>query len=372
MLEHIDDSNMTFEPILITNDDRFGTDVNKMSNFFQLHIKHLVNAVTQSCDLHVLEQIPVADFGIIESILSGLCLKKGQNELQFNYVADLDALPENVKEMLRSGKYKLGESRQTPGNCRAVIVDENGKRVKDITFKAASPKNDTIINTQSIMMQMELRQINEVLEDIQMLQRYQIQRTRNQDQITPFLTARDYLLKSEMTTDFIERNSNLEKAFEYLSIAVNAVAIDLSVDTERFSRETNKLFRKSNVTNEFVEYIIKDIQFLTKFIGLQLAVCDRMGNPEQWKIVFDKYSFHLKAILSNPVNSRSQSAVDLLQLYTPYTKNNCDFWIDFKNEASSLVDNDSIFNDDKKKICIIQVEDINEETNPNQEVLEMS
>lgn len=54
---------------------------------------------------------------------------------------------------------KIGESRQVDGNLRAVIVDEAGTRVKDVTLKEVQINPGTMEALRSITNQLQMRQI---------------------------------------------------------------------------------------------------------------------------------------------------------------------------------------------------------------------
>ena len=54
---------------------------------------------------------------------------------------DFDNLPSDVRIKLKKGIYSIGESKQVEDNLRAVILDENGVRVKDITLKKVISKS---------------------------------------------------------------------------------------------------------------------------------------------------------------------------------------------------------------------------------------
>lgn len=63
------------------------------------------------------------------------------------YIPDFDNLPNEIKVKLKKGIYKLGKSRQVDGNARAVLVDQSGTRVRDITLKKVTNSIDMIDTT---------------------------------------------------------------------------------------------------------------------------------------------------------------------------------------------------------------------------------
>ena len=87
---------------------------------------------------------------------------------------------------LKKGIYSIGESKQVEDNLRAVILDENGVRVKDITLKKVISNPRKVETMHSIANQIQMRQIYAKLSEIQEFQTYQIQRDRDRDIIVPF------------------------------------------------------------------------------------------------------------------------------------------------------------------------------------------
>ena len=168
--------------ILATDEDKYGTDITKMSNFFEIYIQQLSCELSTNTLVDVLRNIPVADIGIINDVVRHAeVMMVGK----YGYVPDFDSLPHDIKTKFQKGIYKIGESKQVDGNMRAVILDENDIRVKDITLKRVKNNPDTVETTRSIANQMQMRQIYAKLDDIQELQSYQIDRDRDRDIVTP-------------------------------------------------------------------------------------------------------------------------------------------------------------------------------------------
>lgn len=91
---------------------------------------------------------------------------------------DFDNLPIDVKTKLKKGIYKVGNSKQVDGNLRAVILDENDVRIKDVTFKKVINNSGNIETARSIGNQLQMRQIYTKLADIQEIQTYQFEKDR--------------------------------------------------------------------------------------------------------------------------------------------------------------------------------------------------
>ena len=118
--------------ILVTDADKNGVDISKMSDFFGLYVQELSSDLTKEALWEQTKDIPIANLGILGEVLHyGKAVITSGVEL----VPDFESLPKDIKEKFEKGIYKHGKSRQVDGNLRAVIVDEKGTRDKDSTFK---------------------------------------------------------------------------------------------------------------------------------------------------------------------------------------------------------------------------------------------
>ena len=107
--------------ILVTDEDKHGTDIACMSDFFGIYIEQLSAELSNQVMRGVVEKIPAADVQILGELVHGVdVLLSGK----YGYIPDFDSLPNDVKDKLKKGIYTLGESRQVEDNVRAVVLDE--------------------------------------------------------------------------------------------------------------------------------------------------------------------------------------------------------------------------------------------------------
>ncbi len=133
--------------ILVTEEDKTGEDILAMSDFFSGYIQQLTDAIRTSAVTTYVPNIPVADFGIIgEVVQRAEVISQGATQL----LPDFDSLPKDIRQKLKDGIYKVGESKQVDGNLRAVVVDETGTRVKDVTLKEVNTNPGTLEASRSI------------------------------------------------------------------------------------------------------------------------------------------------------------------------------------------------------------------------------
>ena len=146
--------------ILITDEDKTGRDIAKMSNFFDGYISALFTKVSTGSSVELIHSFQAADIGIINEVLH---YTEALLSSKYGYVPDFDNIPIDIQTKLKKGIYTIGESRQVEGNMRAVILDENRDRIKDITLKKVLNDPDTMNAARNMVNQIQLRQINDKL-----------------------------------------------------------------------------------------------------------------------------------------------------------------------------------------------------------------
>lgn len=246
----MDDKNISIIPrnevhILVTEEDKTGDNILAMSDFFGDYVQQLVDMIRTNAVTTYVPSIPIADIGIIgEVVQRAEVISQGATQL----IPDFDSLPKDIRQKLKDGIYKIGESKQVDGNLRAVIVDETGTRVKDVTLKEVNINPGTLEVSKSITNQLQMRQIYAKLDVLREMQSFQIARDRDRDIKSPFLDARYYILKAqgENCTDK-EREKYLKKAADKLLSAVNSVYTDLTTSTEHMLNLTKfPIFQKKS------------------------------------------------------------------------------------------------------------------------------
>lgn len=344
--------------ILVTDIDKYGTDVTEMSNFFDVYIQQLSCELSTNTAVNVLEDIPIADLGIINDVVHHAeVMMKGK----YGYVPDFDSLPHDIKAKFDKGIYKMGESRQVGGNMRAVIMDENDVRVKDITLKRVMNDPDTMETTRSIVNQAQMRHIYAKLDDIQELQSYQIDRDRDRDIVNPFLNARDYILRAQIGGTPEEQKENLRKATDELTKAVNAIYTDMSTASEHLAKLTSwPIFQRRNQIKSYIGYLTLDLQLATRYVGVQMQAFDYLGDKASSKLALEGYQHVMQDFITKSINSKGQSAATLIHLNYPYNEVNRNWWYQFAVDMKPVLqaDRKSI---EGKEIYLVSVEDVKDE-----------
>ena len=346
--------------ILVTEADTNGYEISKMSDFMGLYARQLTRSLSDSSYVEAVSGIPVADIGIINDVVQQAAVViKGNVTL----VPDFDNLPSDIKEKLKKGFYSIGDSKQVDGNLRAVIVDESGTRVKDITLKKVINNPGTLETTRSIANQMQMKQIQDTLVAIQEMQSYQLDRDRDRDILTPFFDARDYILRAQNATNIESRHAFLEKASDRMTTALNSVYAEMRTASLHLAKNTKwTLFHKHKQSSidTLLSNLSDDLQLATKFSGVQMQVLEALGRREDSRLVLNRYQTVMHDFISEEIGGRGMSAIELMHDNFHYSKENTDCWYTFSKQLEPSLEKarQAIEN---KQVYIVSVEDVKDE-----------
>jgi len=319
-------------PLVIfqTEEDKYGRDITAMSDFFSGYVQQLAVALREQSSLEDLKGLPIADLGILRDVVHHAdIVLKGNTTL----IPDFDNLPADIKAKLKKGTYTVGESKQVDGNLRAVILDENDVRVKDITLKKVVNNSGTVETVRSISNQIQMRQIYAKLADIQEFQTYQLEKDRDRDIIVPFLDARSIVLEAGHKTNQEEKLQALKTADAKMRTALNAIYADIETTTRAFARRTSiPFFQFGNQLNTYMSFLTSDFQIATKYVGVRMQLLEYMGETKVAKEVLQSYQHVVYDFLDKPITRKGLSAATLMHDYFPYDSHNLNCWYTFAKE----------------------------------------
>ncbi len=345
--------------ILITDKDKYGqsiSDIGKMSDFLESFICQQICELRSYTTCAVLESVPIAEIGIINEIFhQAKMMMKGQ----YGYIPDFQSLPHNIQSNLRKGIYKIAQSKQVDGNMRAVILDENGVRIKDITLKRVKNDMGTLETARSITNQLQMRQIYNKLDSIQELQSYQVDRDRDRDIRTPFLSARDHIRDAQEAAQPDKQQSHLRKASDLLKGAINSIYTDLDTSSKHLEKLTRcPIFQNRSKIEQYIGYLAVDLELLPKFVGIQAQVLTCIGSTESAKSLMKSYENAMRGFFSTPITSKGLTAAMLIHQNYPYTEKNVDCWYRFAQEMESTLQT----RERDKEIYLLSAEDTEDES----------
>lgn len=326
------------KPLVIfkTDADIYGRNISAMSNFFDGYVQEMSLSIRESDGSQVVMDLPISDLSIIgESINQAEIVMRGNVTL----LPDFDILPSDVRSKLKKGLYSVGESKQVDGNMRAVILDENGVRVKDITLKKVLNSPANIETMRSIGNQLQMRQIYAKLSDIEEFQTYQIERDRDRDIIVPFLDARSLVLEAATKDSETERAQMLKEADSKIRTALNSVYRDIETTSNSFAKRVNIPFLGfGKQINTYMSYIADDLQIATKYVGVRMQILEYLGESKTEKTVLQQFNHTMLDFIEQPITRKGLSAATLMQDYFPYNEENMDCWYKFSKDLKPAIE----------------------------------
>lgn len=340
--------------ILVTEEDKTGQDILAMSDFFGGYAHQLADSIRVNAMTTVVPSIPIADFGIIgEVVQRAEVISQGTTQL----LPDFEHLPKDIRQKLKDGVYKIGKSKQVDGNMRAVIVDEAGTRVKDVTLKEVDVNPGTLEASRSITNQLQMRQIYAKLDAIQEMQSFQIARARDMDIKVPVLNARNYILRAQgENCTAQDRREYLNEASKELLTAVNSLYTDMQTSTEHMLKLTRfPIFQRRDQIQSYIGFISEDIQAVTKVAGLRMQVLDYLGDTDGAQIEMRQYQSVMWDFFSKALPGRGYSAAALIHLNYPYTEENRDCWFKLSQDLRPTLSLGQT--EEKKHIYLVSIEE---------------
>lgn len=355
------------KPLVIfkTDADIYGRNISEMSNFFDGYVQKMSLAIRESDGLQVITDLPFSDLNLIgEAINKADIIINGNVTL----LLDFESLPSDVRSKLKKGVYSVGESKQVDGNMRAVILDENGVRVKDITLKKALNSPANIETMRSIGNQLQMRQIYAKLSDIEEFQTYQIERDRDRDIIVPFLDARSLVLEAATKESETERVQMLKEADGKIRSALNSVYRDIETTSKSFAKRVNIPFLGfGKQINTYMSYISDDLQIATKYVGVRMQILEYLGESKTAKTILQQFNHTMLDFIEKPITRKGLSAATLMQDYFPYNNENVDCWYKFSKEMKPAIESSmkqlelETKDYNNQEIYVVSVEDGNNE-----------
>lgn len=324
--------------ILVKDEDKTGTDIMKMSDFFSQAVQNLSHELTFSSGNIAVRELPISNLAIINNALQITGMFRSST---FDLVPDFAALPKGLQEKYKLGKLVLGESKQVDGNLRAVLVDaETNQRVKDITLKRVQRGDAASELSRDMITQLQLRQISNKLEFMGAEQSYLIDFTRNQSMLRPFLDARDFLLSAQNAADESTQRKNLENAAERMQTAINAVYVDLTTIEGELAKEGKKpWYRRLNRSNIDMQIsrLVQDMEVVTRYIGVQLQIFHHLGKDDEKRVLIDVYKARINRFCEKGVVDVNKSLALFIHENIRYSDSNMNEWYYFEKDVNKLL-----------------------------------
>ncbi len=301
--------------IFVTEEDRIGTDLTRMSNFLSIFTQLTARKIVAGTRWEEVDlRIP---YGHVAEVL------------QFGYhlshagilVADSRHFSKDIWEGLEKGIYHLGESREVPGTFRPAILDADGRIVKCFTLQRAAEPTAVLSDLSALAMEAALHRIDLQLEKIGQGIQYQIEFSRQRALKDPFLNARDRIVSAAARPED-QRKPLLYDADTFLMLGLNALYSDVLTQAGELEH-LNHL----NEVDTVLAYLQEDLWLLPQYVGLRIYLFHYLHLPEEAGRVLEQYQYHLEQWTYSPMKGSRYTVMEQIHSFCAYPKGEQDFWL---------------------------------------------
>ena len=345
--------------IFATEEDKNGTDLLEMSNFFDIFIDDIGE------NLHNYHQWEnVIDFGALFGRLAAV-MKAGFDINDMGVmVADYSHFSKAIIDGLKKGIYHIGESKEVAGNMRPAILDKDEHIVKWFTMKKAVNPKEMLFDVGSLSMQNSLRQISSELKGISQDLKYEIEFNRRQALSLPFINARTKFLNAINNPQ--NKVKYLEEADTYLLEGLNALYADIEAEAKRLGDSDLKpnqskikefFIGSLKYADDILGRINEDMLMIPKYVAVEVYLLKHLERYEDAKAVLGQYKYHLDKMANTPLLGSEYTAAEVIHELYPYHKDNRDFWLEMPQETISALDSLQLLIEPKEnEVFLIEAE----------------
>lgn len=341
--------------IFIEEEDRKGTDLLAMSNFFDV----LIGKIDSEIDSETTWEIPLDIEGLFGQIAAAI--KGGFDISKMGMlVADYSHFSQEIIDGLKEGIYHVGESKEVAGNLRPAILNENGQLVKFFTLKKALNPAEVLSDISTLSMQIFLKRISAQIEDVGRDVKGMIDFARREALSNKFIYARDRIM-SASTADLEEQEDFLKEADTYLMQGLVDLYSDINAQVKKLADQKGP-FASVKAIDSLLSYINEDMKMIPRYVGLRVYLFNLRGKDEDANRILGEYQFQLQTLAERKIGDGRYTALELIHENYPYNGENADFWLERPKQMLEAIGSYKTMLEQKDKdIFYIDVEDANDE-----------
>lgn len=340
--------------IFIEEEDRKGTDLLAMSNFFDV----LIGKIDSEIDSETTWEIPLDIEGLFGQIAAAI--KGGFDISKMGMlVADYSHFSQEIIDGLKEGIYHVGESKEVAGNLRPAILNENGQLVKFFTLKKALNPTEVLSDISTLSMQIFLKRISAQIEDVGRDVKGMIDFARREALSNKFIYARDRIM-SASTADLEEQEDFLKEADTYLMQGLVDLYSDINAQVKKLADQKGP-FASVKAIDSLLSYINEDMKMIPRYVGLRVYLFNLRGKDEDANRILGEYQFQLQTLAERKIGDGRYTALELIHENYPYNGENADFWLERPKQMLEAIGSYKTMLEQKDKdIFYIDVEDAND------------
>lgn len=340
--------------IFSSEDDRKGTDLLQMSNYFDVFIGKISEEVDTNGNWVIVEESKNLLGQIAAAIKGGFDISK-----MGTLVADTSHFSKDIVDGLKEGIYHIGESKEVAGHLRPAVLDENEKLVKFVTLKKAINPVDVLSDISTLSMQTSLKnitvQIENVGRDVKGISTF----VRRESLSNKFIYARDKIMLAG-TADNEQRERYLIEADTYLMEGLTALYADVNAEVTNLSNLKGP-FRSLKAVDEILTHINENMQMIPRYVGLRVYLLNLRHHDVDANRVLGEYRYQLENLSDRKINGGKYTALEMIHRYYPYNEKNVDFWLEQPKQMLEVLhsyesmieqkNNDVFYIDAESEVC---------------------
>lgn len=336
--------------IFTEEEDRKGTDLLAMSDFFEVFIGKIEVEMGTDTAWEVFHNIEGFIGEIAAAIKGGFDISK-----MGMLVADYSHFSQDIIDGLKEGIYHVGQSKEVAGNLRPAILDENEHLVKFFTLKKAVNPSSVLSDISTLSMQASLQRISTQIEDIGRDVKGMIDFTRREALSNKFIYARDKIMLAATASDD-ERDMYLEEADTYLMEGLTDLYSDINAQVKALA-DIKGPFASVKAIDSVLSYINEDMQMIPRYVGLRVYLFNYRGKADDANRILGEYRYQLQTLAERKLGDGKYTALDLIHKNYPYDEENVDFWLEKPKQMLGVIDSyETMLAQKDKDVFYIDVE----------------
>lgn len=341
--------------IFTEEDDKKGTDLLSMSDFFEVFIGKIELEMGTDTVWEVFHNIE----GFIGE--SAAAIKGGFDISKMGMlVADYSHFSQDIIDGLKEGIYHVGQSREVEGNLRPAILDENEHLVKFFTLKKALDPSSVFADLSTLSMQASLQRISSQIEDIGRDVKGMIDFARREALSNKFIYARDKIMLAA-TANEKEREQHLKEADTYLMEGLTDLYSDVNAQVKALANIKGP-FASVKAIDSLLSYINEDMQMIPRYVGLRVYLLNYRGKSDDANRILGEYRYQLQTLVERRLGDGKYTALEMIHKNYPYDDENVDFWLEKPKQMLVAIDSyDTMLEQKDKDVFYIDVEDSEDE-----------
>lgn len=341
--------------IFIGEEDKKGTDLLAMSDFFEVFIGKIEAEMGTDTAWEVFHNIEGFIGEIAAAIKGGFDISK-----MGMLVADYSHFSQDIIDGLKEGIYHVGQSKEVVGSLRPAILDENEHLVKFFTLKKAVNPSSVLADISTLSMQASLQRISSQIEDIDRDVKGMIDFARREVLSNKFVYARDRILLAATASED-ERDMYLKEADKYLMEGLTDLYSDINAQVKELE-DIRGPFASLKAIDSILSYINEDMQMIPRYVGLRVYLFNYRGNTEDANRILGEYRYHLQTLAERKLGDGKYTALELIHKNYPYEAENIDFWLEKPRQMLGAIDSyETMLEQKDKDIYYIDVEEHEDE-----------